>query len=150
MSSWKRLFALALLITSATALRSSPSVAQCVQSPMAGAWVSVTSATRGLTRAQVQVGCCDQVVNGVPVCSPPDSVHIFGRCHPSDCDWGTVSGHLQNATGNRLQLVYDQGFSRRTVRIDNLSNGNLRIRVFTDFKGASRRDYNLTEIMRHP
>jgi hypothetical protein len=61
MSSWKRLFALALLIISATALRSSPSVAQCVQSPMAGAWVSVNSATRGLTRAQVQVGCCDQV-----------------------------------------------------------------------------------------
>lgn len=117
---------------------------------MAGAWVSVNSATRGLARAEIQVGCCDQVANGVPVCSPPDSVHIFGRCHPSDCDWGTVSGHLQNASGNRLQLVYDQGFARRTVRIDGLSNGNLRIRVLTDFKDAARRDYNLTEIMRHP
>lgn len=150
MSCWKGLLALALFTSSAMLVGSSPSVAQCVQSPMAGAWVSVNSATRGLTRAEIQVGCCDQVANGVPVCSPPDSVHIFGRCHPSDCDWGTVSGHLQNASGNRLQLVYDQGFARRTVRIDGLSNGNLRIRVLTDFKDAARRDYNLTEIMRHP
>jgi len=36
------------------------------------------------------------------------------------------------------------------VRIDSLANGNLRIRAFTDFRDPSRRDYNLTEIMRHP
>jgi hypothetical protein len=150
MSSSKRLLPFALFAIFAILLSSSPSLAQCVQSPMAGEWVSVNSATRGLTRAQIQVGCCDQVANGVPVCSPPDGVRILGRCHPSDCDWGTVSGHLQNASGNRLQLVYDQGFARRTVRIDRLSTGNLRIRVFTDFKDTGRRDYNLTEIMRHP
>jgi hypothetical protein len=150
MSCWKHLLALGLLVACAVLIGPSPSEAQCVQSPMSGAWVSVNSATRGLTRAEIQVGCCDQVANGVPVCSPPDSVHIVGRCHPSDCDWGTMTGHLQNASGNRLQTVYDQGFARRTVRIDSLSNGRLRVRVFTDFKDASRRDYNLTEIMRHP
>lgn len=124
--------------------------AQCVPSPMAGDWVSTNAATRGLTRAEIQVGCCDQVQNGVPVCSPPDSVRLFGRCHPSDCDWGTVSGHLQSANGRSLQLTYNQSFARRTVRIDNLANGNLRVRVFTDFTDPGRRDYNMTEIMRHP
>jgi hypothetical protein len=129
-----------------------PSVAQalCAQSPMAGEWVSVNGATRGLTRAEIQVGCCDQVLNGVPVCSPPDSVRLFGRCHPSDCDWGTVSGRLQSQNGRSLLAVYNQGFARRTVRIDNLANGNLRVRVFTDFADPGRRDYNMTEIMRHP
>ena len=73
-----------------------PAAALCVTSPMQGQWVNVDSATPGITRADVTVGCCDQILNGVPHCSPPDSVHLFGRCHPSDCDWGTRSGHLQN------------------------------------------------------
>jgi hypothetical protein len=127
-----------------------PARAQCVPSPMSGQWVSVNPATRGLTRAAVAVGCCDQVQNGAPVCSPPDSVHLFGRCHPTDCDWGSVSGHLQSQDGRSLTAVYNQGFAKRTVRVDNLANGDLRIRVFTDFVDPHRQDYNLTEIMRHP
>ncbi len=138
---------LGLAVTFAVA---GPARAQCVASPMSGQWVSVNPATRGLTRAAVTVGCCDQVLNGVPVCSPPDSVHLFGRCHPTDCDWGSVTGHLQSQNGRRLTAVYNQGFAKRTVRIDSLANGNLRVRVFTDFVDPRRRDYNLTEIMRHP
>jgi hypothetical protein len=146
----KNSFIFAALTIVVLTMGSAPSTAQCVQSPMSGTWVSVNSATRGLTHADIQVGCCDQVANGVPVCSPPDSVHILGRCHPTDCDWGTVTGHLQNASGTRLQAVFDQGFASRLVRVDGLSNGNLRIRVFTDFKDPGRADYNLTEIMRRP
>lgn len=131
-------------------LTASASQAQCVPSPMAGQWVSVNAATRGLTRAAIAVGCCDQVQNGVPVCSPPDSVRLFGRCHPSDCDWGAVSGHLQSADGRSLRLTYNQGFARRTVRIDSRASGELRVRVSTDFTDPGRRDYNMTEIMRHP
>jgi len=135
----------AIAITAAGTAR-----AQCISSPMSGQWVSVDPATRGLTKASVTVGCCDQVQNGVPVCSPPDSVHLFGRCHPTDCDWGTITGHLQSSNGRRLTAVYNQGFAKRTVQIDNLANGELRVRVFTDFVDPHRRDYNLTEIMRHP
>ncbi len=124
--------------------------AQCVTSPMSGQWVSVNPATRGLTSAAVTVGCCDQVQNGVPVCSPPDSVQLFGRCHPTNCDWGKVSGHLQSPDGRRLTAIYNQGFAKRTVRVDTLANGNLRVRVLTDFVDPHRQDYNLTEIMRHP
>jgi hypothetical protein len=57
---------------------------------------------------------------------------------------------LQSQNGRSLLAVYNQGFARRTVRIDNLANGNLRVRVFTDFADPGRRDYNMTEIMRHP
>ena len=78
-----------------------------------------------------------------------DSVHLFGRCHPSDCDWGTMSGHLQSPDGRSLQVVYNQGFARKTgpCDIDTLANGTC---AFTDFTDPARRDYNMTEIMRHP
>jgi hypothetical protein len=128
---------------------STPAAAQCVVSPMQGAWVNVDSATRGITRADVTVGCCDQILNGVPHCSPPDSVHLFGRCHPTDCDWGTRSGHLQNNSGTRLDLTYDQGFAIRTVRITPLSGNRLRIRIVNDFKDPNRADYTSIAIMRH-
>src|SRR3954462_3821540 len=62
-------FVLTALTFCAILMGSSPSAALCVQNPMSGTWVSVNSATRGLTRADIQVGCCDQVSNGVPVCS---------------------------------------------------------------------------------
>lgn len=123
-----------------------PAWALCVTSPMTGDWVSTNPATRGLTRAEVEVGCCDQVLNGRLVCSPPDSVRLFGRCHPTDCDWGVRTGAFQSGSG--LRLTYNQGFARRTVRIDPLAGGNLRVRVFTDFADPRRRDYNMTEIMR--
>ncbi|WP_424363194.1 hypothetical protein [Methylocystis parvus] len=120
--------------------------ALCATSPMSGDWVSVNGATRGLTRAEVDVGCCDQVQNGRPVCSPPDSVRLFGKCHPTDCDWGVRTGAFQTADG--LRLTYRQSFATRTVRINSLANGNLRVRVFTDFADPRRADFNMTEIMR--
>ncbi|WP_442756534.1 hypothetical protein ACNHKD_07970 [Methylocystis sp. JAN1] len=127
-------------------LAGSNALALCTNSPMSGDWVSANGATRGLTRAEVEVGCCDQVLNGQPACSPPDSVRLFGKCHPTDCDWGVRTGAFQTSGG--LRLTYDQGFARRTVRINSLSNGNLRVRVFTDFSDPRRVDYNMTEIMR--
>lgn len=123
-----------------------PAFALCVTSPMTGRWVTTNPATRGLTRAEVKVGCCDQVLNGRLVCSPPDSVRLFGRCHPTDCDWGVRTGAFQTASG--LRLNYNQGFATRTVRINAQSSGNLRVRVFTNFAAPGRRDYNMTEIMR--
>ncbi len=133
--------AAALLIAGAT-----PATALCTTSPMSGDWVAVNGATRGLTRAEVEVGCCDQVLNGRLVCSPPDSVRLFGQCHPSDCDWGVRTGAFQS--GNGLRLTYNQGFATRTVRINPLANGNLRVRVFTNFTSPGRADYNMTETMR--
>jgi hypothetical protein len=58
--------------------------------------------------------------------------------------------HFARRRGADRRAVYNQDFGRRTVRIDNLANGNLRVRVFTDFVDPSRRDYSTTEILRHP
>lgn len=120
--------------------------ALCTTSPMSGDWVSVNGATRGVTRAEVEVGCCDQLQNGRRVCSPPDSVRLFGKCHPSNCDWGARTGAFQ--TQNGMRLTYNQGFATRAVRLDSLANGNLRVRVFTNFTDPRRADYSMTEIMR--
>jgi len=133
----KVLFAFAL----AVALSGVPSFAQCAQSPLAGHWVANDPNTRGVTRAEIGVGCCDQILNGVPVCSPPDSVHLFGKCHPNDCDWGAQSGHFQNGSGNQLNLSLNQGFVVRTINIRR-SGALLRLRIashYTDHSGRPDR-----------
>ncbi len=141
-----KLFRRAALLAPLLLFNAAPALALCVTSPMTGDWVTTNPATRGLTRAEVEVGCCDQVLNGRLVCSPPDSVRLFGRCHPTDCDWGVRTGAFQTTGG--LRLTYNQGFATRTVRINALPSGNLRVRVFTNFADPGRRDYNMTEIMR--
>ena len=142
----QKLFRRAALLAPLLLSNAAPALALCVTSPMTGDWVTTNPATRGLTRAEVEVGCCDQVLNGRLVCSPPDSVRLFGRCHPTDCDWSVRTGAFQTASG--LRLTYNQGFATRTVRINALPSGNLRVRVFTNFADPGRRDYNMTEIMR--
>jgi len=128
-------------------IANTPAYAVCVANPMSGRWVTTNPSTRFLTRARVQVGCCDQILNGVPHCSPPDSVHLFGKCHPTDCDWGARSGRYTNTAGTQMNMTYNQSFARREVHITP-SGGNLRVRVITDFTDPSRRDYTHTEIMR--
>ena len=125
----------------------SPAFALCVANPMSGRWVTTNPSTRFLTRARVEVGCCDQILNGELHCSPPDSVHLFGKCHPTDCDWGARSGRFTNAAGTQMNMRYNQSYARRDVRITP-SGGNLSVRVVTDFREPSRRDYTRTEIMR--
>jgi hypothetical protein len=125
----------------------SPAYALCVANPMSGRWVTTNPSTRFLTRAHVEVGCCDQILNGELHCSPPDSVRLFGKCHPTDCDWGARTGRFTNAAGTQMNMSYNQSFARRDVRISP-SGENLRVRVITNFRDPSRRDYTRTELMR--
>lgn len=145
-----RRFAAWTLLSLAAVPAAAPAHALCTSSPLQGTWVSVNSQTRGITRAEIVVGCCDQVLNGQLVCSPPDRVRLFGRCHPTDCDWGSVSGHLRTADGRGLHAVYDQGFARRDVTITRLPANRIRIRIFNDFVAPGRPDYTSTETMRRP
>ena len=61
-----------------------------------GSWKNSDSATRGITRIEVSFTCNDQVLcgidsNGNVTCTRPGApfrVHLWGKCSPSDCDWG--------------------------------------------------------------
>ena len=82
--------------------------AQCIEQPEQGKWTNTDPNTRSLTRIDLRFTCQDQVHNGQPYPpGPPWHVHVFGKCHPTDCDWGEVGA--QRLTAGHTFAVYDQG-----------------------------------------
>lgn len=43
------------------------------------------------------------------------NLRLWGSCHPTDCDWGTVRG--ESDTVGRILAAYDQGFATRSVAV---------------------------------
>jgi len=81
------------------------------QASFAGTWVNNDPNTPSLTRLIIT-----QDGNGV-------SVHAFGKCHPTDCDWGARNGFVAGGVAN---VTWDQGFVMRTMRLTLDSPGHLR------------------------
>lgn len=93
---------LRLLLTFAVALsgaiglatvNAAPAQALCSTPAMMGNWTNIDSGTRSLTRVNVGFYCSDQILcdtNGN--CTGGQSyftLRAFGKCTPTDCDWGT-------------------------------------------------------------
>lgn len=116
--------------------------AQCLAQAEDGAWLNVNPATPSLTRTVLRFTCQDQVLNGQPYPpGPPWHIHVWGKCHPTDCDWGEI-GATRLASG-WIYGIYDQGFARRYVyaRMSQSQPGRLRIWTWTDFLSPTRPDY---------
>ncbi|NPT56734.1 hypothetical protein [Paraburkholderia elongata] len=84
------------------------------------------------------------------------ALQIWGRCNPSDCDWGTVIAapfkeKVPSRAGARvgvamLEANFHQGFAERQVRLRLLDKTTLEVDVLTHFTDASgRADYAVTE-----
>lgn len=127
--------------------------AQCVTSPLVGNWHNIDPATRSMTRVNVGFNCGDTVTcdeNGN--CSGGESyytLHPYGACHPSDCDWG-----VQRATsmGDGWQrAIFNFGFKTSYVWVKTYPSGGttyLRAWVYNDFTPADgRTDYTTDEWM---
>lgn len=118
--------------------------ALCAWPEEEGQWVNTDPNTRGLTRIDVRFVCQDQVLNGKPY--PPGApwyVHLYGSCHPTDCDWGEVEAE-RIGTGH-LYAYYDHGFARRYVyvKMSQYRPGQLWVWMWTDFVSPSRADYGM-------
>jgi len=78
---------------------------------------------------------------------PVYRVRTWGKCHPNDCDWRTRNGEFKVNRGNhRVDVVYNQGFAVKTLRISKIRSGSragqLRVTLFNRFTDNSgRRDY---------
>ena len=126
-------------------LSAQESYALCAAQPEDGNWVNSDPNTRSLTRAELRFTCQDQILNGQPYPpGPPWHVHLWGACHPTDCDWGEVGA--DNVTiGERTYIyaVYYQGFATRYVYADMslYRAGQLWIWMWTDFTDPNRPDY---------
>jgi hypothetical protein len=121
-----------------------PVAALCAQPEEEGNWENTDPNTRSLTRIQLRFVCQDQILNGEPYPpGPPWYVHVFGKCHPTDCDWGEVGA--QRLSSGHIFAFYDQGFARRYVyaRMSQYRPGQLWVYTWTDFTDPSRPDYDV-------
>lgn len=136
---------LGLLAFLAFASISAPANASCLAQPEDGSWVNADSNTRSLTRADLRFTCQDQVLNGeLYPPGPPWHMHLWGKCHPTDCDWSEVGAQVVTVGGRTfIHAVYDQGFARRYVYADMslYRPGQLWIWMWTDFADPGRPDY---------
>ncbi len=102
-----------------------------------GNWVNVDAKTRNLVRI---------VVNGL-------SVHPFGACSPTPCDWGVLpakSSTIQAGTVRREALVaiHTTKAERNTITILLDPDGRLSVDVLTHFTDNSgRKDYSVVNTM---
>lgn len=125
----------------------------CIDPFEDGAWSNDDPNTGGITRVEVQMICNDVVLCGVDEnghvdCeepSPPWRVHLWGKCHPSDCDWGVVNGQdFYTSDGTKwIYAFYNHGFAKRYVYLkpSSLRPGHLFLWMLSDFTDPGRPDY---------
>ncbi len=96
-------------------------------SPFVGEWRNLASWTRGIVRIDIHQ------TNG------RFFVQVWGRCHPSPCDWGEVVADVFIAQTTwkpvALRTEYKQSDGTKTqlyLRIDD-ATGRLRAETYTDF-----------------
>ncbi len=77
-----------------------------------GNWVNKDFSTSGITKFSIN----------------NHSIHVFGKCHPIDCDWGIVA--LKSEGNNKYTAIFDQGFKVSTLQI--VLEGNELILYVTD------------------
>jgi len=102
---------------------------------VAGDWVNENPSTGNNTRDVISV-------DGSAV-----SVHAWGACSPTDCDWGPTTGDTSRWLSNQeITAVWDQGFAISTQTITFLAGDRLRITTHYDFTEADgRTDFSATE-----
>lgn len=102
--------------------------------PFVGTWANIDPNTRNIPQVQI-----------VETSPTTATLHVWGMCHPTWCDWGTTTATLANG---QLNAFYDQGFATQTLRMS-LSNGQLIIQDHCDFiPPDTRTDYDVTDTMR--
>lgn len=104
-----------------------------------GTWVNKNPNTRSVTRFVVKKVGADKL-----------AVQVFGKCHPTDCNWGsarliTYGTSVQDASGAYGTAAYDQGFSRSLLTF-NRAGQDVMMQGFTQFvDNSGRQNYYMRE-----
>ncbi|UCE66117.1 MAG: hypothetical protein JSU85_14910 [Candidatus Zixiibacteriota bacterium] len=142
-----KLVALLLMVSLATVFLTEPAFSLCADPPEDGNWVNTDPNTRGITKINLRFVCQDQILNGeLYPPGPPWYMHIWGKCHPNDCDWGEVGAREVNtSTRDFIYTVYRQGFATRYVyaSMSIYRPGQLWVYIWTDFADPNRPDYEM-------
>jgi hypothetical protein len=139
----RRLLIVALAMMLATmglvVASSPPAHALCAAQKEEGRWVNTDPNTRSITRAELRFVCKDHT----PIPPGPEwYVHLFGKCHPIDCNWGEVGA--RRLDNDQIYAFYNQGFAKRHVwaKMSKYRAGQLWVFIHTDFTDPSRPDYD--------
>ncbi|HOT05981.1 MAG: hypothetical protein A4E45_02304 [Methanosaeta sp. PtaB.Bin039] len=100
-----------------------------------GIWVNTDAGTSGITKIKIDV-------SGTKV-----AVQAWGKCHPTDCDWGTVRAMAfapsvdsdLASTANAIKAIFPEDFKETTLVLT-ISRNILRVvslNVFTDSSGRT-------------
>jgi hypothetical protein len=125
--------------------------ASLCSAPMVGDWRNINASTNAMTRALVSFTCSDVILcDTTGHCTGGDSYYstqMFGKCSPSDCNWGTRRAYPQY--DGWIKSTYNFGFKTSSVWLKTYSYYGLtylRVWVYNDFTPADgRTDYTTDE-----
>ena len=100
--------------------------------PFQGTWISSDSNTGGITRLVVYQEA-DQLY-----------VHAWGKCHPTDCDWGSEK---VTVAGNSASVNWDQGFVLRRMQLVIRDSATLAITMHSEYRD-SRKPQDAEDVFR--
>jgi hypothetical protein len=131
---------------------STPAHALCITPPVTdqhGSWRNVDAGTRSVTRVRVNNLCSDLRLcdtNGVCTSNGGYFVRVFGKCHPTDCDWGEVKATPMS--DGWIRATYARSWATKHVWLKTYGSGplvRLRVYVQTDFTAADGRTDYITD-----
>ena len=129
-----------------TTVSAAPAQALCVgPDTISGTWRNTDPNTRSVTRVDVNWGCADQVLCpvGGSCVTPGGSVRVYGKCHPTDCDWGTRTIYVEKDGWRKATYHHSWATKHVWLRPYTFSGREyLRVWVYTNFTQADgRTDY---------
>ncbi len=130
-----------------------PAHALCAPPPVSdqhGSWRNINANTNSVTRVNVRNECSDHQTcdeNGNCTWNGGYFVRVYGKCHPTDCDWGQIKA--QDMGGGWIRAKYVRSWATNHVWLKTYTYSGtvyLRVWVHTDFTDADgRRDYTTDE-----
>jgi hypothetical protein len=130
----------------ATTAAATPASALCSPSAITGDWRNINTSTPAMSRVIVET-CQPVTTCSGGVCSTRHDAGVFmtpfGRCHPTDCNWGRRQADFPD--GSWIRTIHNFGFKTAHVWARTESHHGrtyLRLWVFNDFTPADgRADY---------
>jgi peroxiredoxin/outer membrane lipoprotein-sorting protein len=99
---------------------------------LAGSWDNQDSSTMGITEIVLDNNARGNL-----------QAHLWGKCEPSDCDWGVAEVHSSNAVAS---TVFDAGFAKTHVEFVLLPDGRLLVVSKSEYKDRNEvRDHDHVE-----
>jgi hypothetical protein len=86
-----------------------------------GPWVNEFSETNNITHLEIREEG-DELL-----------VHVWGKCHPEDCDWGEQATSVGDAYDGIITIIWDHGFAIETQELSMVREGYLKLLGHKDY-----------------